>query len=129
MTLPPRVRDGVAWGLFAAWAAGVWWLSSRTDPGEDLDVDVPDKVAHGLEFAVGGFLARRAFSSVRASAAAPALLTCAAWGAVDECHQGHVPGRETDPWDLVADVTGAAAGVAVQAAAARSRDASARGSR
>ena len=113
------LRAAVTWGALAGWAACVWLVSSRSDPRSDVPLpwDVPDKLAHAAEFAVGGYLARAAFSTVRmaASPALAAVLACAAWGFVDEVHQGFVPGRTTDPWDLAADVTGAALGVLVHA--------------
>lgn len=113
----------VAWACFVAWAAAVWWLSSRSRPATDLrwPWETPDKVAHALEYAVGGFLARAALAgttacrSGRASPTLAAVLLCAAWGFVDEIHQGFVPGRMTDPGDLAADTAGAAAGAALHA--------------
>lgn len=117
-----RLRAALSWAGFLLWAAAVWALSSRSDPQADLHWtwEIPDKVEHGIEYAAGGFLAHAAFSSVagaaavaRRSPALAALVTCAAWGAVDEIHQGFVPGRTTDPRDLVADVIGVAAGILV----------------
>lgn len=112
------VGRAVRWALFLAWAAAVWNLSARSDPKSDLSFpwEIPDKVAHAAEYAVGGFLARAAFASVGARRAwSAAVVACALWGMVDEIHQGFVPGRATDPFDLVADVTGAALGAAVHA--------------
>jgi VanZ family protein len=116
-------RRAASWTALAVWAACVWAVSSRSDPHRDIPLpfDVPDKVAHGAEFAVGGLLARDAFSSVRRlrSPALAAVIACAIWGFADEIHQGFVPGRTTDPRDLAADVTGAALGVLVHASLAR----------
>jgi VanZ family protein len=111
---PRAGRSGlVRWGAFAVWAATVWLLSSRSDPKRDLHWpwEVPDKLVHGLVFAVGGALACAAFrtGTVRSPALA-AILCCAVWGFVDEIHQGFVPGRSTEVGDLLADVTGATAG-------------------
>ena len=123
------LRRAVSWTLFVLWAAAVWTVSSRSDPASDLDWAwaVPDKVAHGVEFAIGGFLGRAAFLTIpiRTSPSAAALLACSLWGFADEIHQGFVPSRVTDPWDLAADVTGVAIGVAIHVLIARS----ARGSR
>lgn len=117
-----NVRVAVWWTLLAVWAACVWTLSASSHPAEDIHWRwaMPDKVAHGLEYAVGGFLARGAFaaSGARWSPWALAVLLCAAWGFTDEIHQGFVPGRETDPLDLLADVTGASLGAAIHAAVA-----------
>lgn len=131
MTPAAPVRRALAWSAFCAWAAVVWLVSSRSRPGTDLGVDweVPDKAAHAVEFAVGGYLARAAVATIRGAASAPALVACAAWGFVDEVHQGFVPGRETDPWDLAADVAGAAMGVGVHAWTRRRRPPLVRASR
>jgi VanZ family protein len=104
-------RRAVAWAAFLGWAALVWFVSSRSDPAGDLAFpwEIPDKVLHAAEFAVGGFLAREACLGSRSPFLA-GLVLCAFWGFVDEVHQGYVPGRETDPGDLAADVTGAALG-------------------
>jgi VanZ family protein len=116
-----------AWAAFLAWAALVWFLSSRSDPKSDLHFpwDLPDKVSHGIEFAAGGFLAREALAPGRSPFLA-AILACALWGFADEVHQGFVPGRTTDPWDLAADVTGAALGACLHFVA---RDTAARSAR
>ena len=39
-----------------------------------------------------------------------AVLISGLWGWIDEIHQFWVPGRNTDPTDLLADVIGAAVG-------------------
>lgn len=113
------------WALLAVWAWAVWTLSGSPHPQEDLHWRwaMPDKLAHGLEFAAGGFVARAALASSfrRVSPWPLAVLLCAAWGFTDEIHQGFVPGRTTDPWDLAADVTGAAVGASIHAAAAHLR--------
>ncbi len=110
--------------LFAGWAAAVWWLSSQTDPGDSLGLRlrIPDKLAHGIEFAVGGFLARGALRppGVRWPFAL-AVVACGVWGVVDEWHQGFVPGRDSNGMDVVADVVGAALGSLVHALPRRQR--------
>lgn len=113
-----------AWTAFAAWAAAVWWLSSRSHPTADLHWpwQTPDKVAHGVTYAAGGCLAYAALvrrpepqfqNGFRVSPFLAAVLLCAVWGFTDEIHQGFVPGRSTDPADLAADVVGAALGAGV----------------
>jgi VanZ family protein len=72
-----------------------------------------DKVFHAIAFGILALLALRAFrfqSSVRILASRPevsAVAFSAFYGVLDEIHQSYVPGRTTDPWDVVADVAGA----------------------
>lgn len=110
---PTAASRALRWGALLVWAATVWTLSSRSDPKGDLRFpwEVPDKLVHGLEFAVGGALAAAAFrTTALRSPALAAVVACAVWGCVDEIHQGFVPGRSTEAGDLIADVTGAALG-------------------
>ena len=143
MTVPaaaarPSVRRVVCAALFVAWCAAVWRVSASSDPMSLLGVagmDLPDWLGHGMEFAVGGFFAAGAVRAdmVRADAvvadtvvaerrlqnfALPVLL-CALWGAVDEVHQGFVPGRQPSGMDLAVDVAGAALGALAFAAILR----------
>ncbi|MCE9637577.1 MAG: VanZ family protein [Planctomycetes bacterium] len=119
------VRQALWWALLATWGWAVWTLSASSHPQEDLHWRwaMPDKLAHGLEYAAGGFIARAALASSfrRVSPWPLAVLVCAAWGFTDEIHQGFVPGRVTDPWDLAADVTGAAVGASIHAAVSHLR--------
>ena len=111
-----RTRGVVAWGLFLAWAAAIWTLSSRGDPYRDLGLEhpLPDKAVHLLAFAVGGFLAREAVLPwTRPPSWLSAWIVCAAWGLVDEWHQGFVPGRSAEAGDLAADAAGALLGAVV----------------
>lgn len=68
------------------------------------------------EFALLGMLAANALATVRPEASRwdlgqGALALAALWGWIDELHQTVVPGRTTDPFDLAADVLGAALGI------------------
>lgn len=92
-----------------AWAAGVWWLSSRSDPPGSGLLDIPhlDKVAHAGLFFVQAVLLRLAGLRV-----VPTLLVASGLGVADELHQATVPGRTPDVADLAADVAGAVLGVA-----------------
>ena len=72
-----------------------------------------DKVAHLVEYAGFAILVHR--SSVRwrdwlkpESTLWLTLLITATWGILDELWQAQVPGRFSDPWDLLVDVAGAA---------------------
>ena len=91
------------------WAAGVWWLSSQSDPPGSGLLDLPhlDKVGHAGLFFVQTLLLRLA--GLRAL---PALLVAAGLGVADELHQAAVPGRSPQLADLAADVGGALAAVA-----------------
>jgi len=68
------------------------------------------------EYALLGMLAANALVAVRPEASRwdlgqGALALTALWGWIDELHQFGVPGRSTDPFDLAADVLGAALGI------------------
>lgn len=106
-----------------AWSATIWWSSSRTWPEARpvldglprwllavLAVVPPDKVVHTAIYALLAALWRAGLGGPRAGVRAWALAT--AFGGLDELHQGWVPGRSSDPWDLLADATGAALSVA-----------------
>ncbi len=78
------------------------------------------KTGHLTEYAVLSVLLLRArLGSNRArqvrllQAASFAVLAAAAFAVTDELHQSFVPGREGSPVDVMIDVTGATAGVAV----------------
>jgi len=92
-----------------AWAAGVWWLSSQSDPPGSGLLDLPhlDKAGHAGLFFVQTVLLRLA--GLRAVAA---LLVALGLGVADELHQAAVPGRSPQLADLAADVAGALAAVA-----------------
>ena len=107
-------RHGVAYALLLAWCAGVWFLSSRPDPGDTIGfaVDLPDWLLHGIEYAVGGILAAAAFSHLRSPlGVVTAIAFCVAYGVLDEWHQSHVPGRHADLGDVAADTVGTVLGV------------------
>ncbi len=106
------------WPVLLAWMALIFALSSI--PNEVVNVApqrIPfDKMAHGSEYAVLGFLlfgigrahARGVRAGVVLAAAAVALATL--YGATDELHQRFVPGRDPDLHDLAADGMGSAVG-------------------
>ena len=106
------------WGPAAAWAACI--LVATWIPGAKLPrIPAPagtDKVVHFLFFAVLGALvvaAMRARWSVRAPMLV--LIAIAAFGAMDEYVQQFIPGRTMELFDWIADVTGAAVGIAIAA--------------
>lgn len=78
-----------------------------------------DKLGHAAEFGILGVLAANALLTRRCISAGGnserkifwlSLLMAGGWGLVDEVHQIWVPGRTTDPLDLVADIAGASIG-------------------
>ncbi|MFD3006054.1 VanZ family protein [Thermus tengchongensis] len=79
----------------------LWWLSSQ--PATGMGLPHPwDKGAHFLAYLFLGLLLRLGLGRFL-----PAFLLAALYGAVEEWRQGFVPGRERDPWDLLADALGA----------------------
>jgi VanZ family protein len=106
------------WLPLLIWIGAI--LSVSSVPGPTLDkvgFSIQDGLAHGLEYAVLGFLAYRRQVLQRRSGIATAMLAscllAAVVGAVDETYQLLIPGRVTDPSDWIADVSGAAVGGAV----------------
>lgn len=72
-----------------------------------------DKDLHALLYAGLSVLLVRALAGhwrarVSATAALTALLIATAYGVSDEIHQRFVPPRQSDPYDVAADATGAA---------------------
>ena len=103
------------WPVFA-WTAVIFAASSV--PGSRLDdvgFDVPDKLIHGLEYSVLGFLAFRASSGSRTGAFAGAVLIGIGVGALDENYQRLIPLRDSSAADWLADGLGAAVGAGVSA--------------
>jgi VanZ family protein len=100
--------------LLVLWCLAVWRVSASSDPADEfvgVHLKVPDKVAHGVEFAIGGFLAAGAMPGLRTGGTwLPAVVFCGLWGTVDEIHQSAVPRREASGADLAADVAGAGLG-------------------
>jgi VanZ family protein len=123
-----RARRLLCATLAVAWTAAIFWASSRSTPFPSLpDVLLShDKVAHALAFAVlsgliVGALATGGSRAWRGIALGALLAT--AYGATDEWHQSHVPGRDPDPADLLADGLGAIAGAVVAGVLLRPRGA------
>lgn len=98
------------WGPVALYAGFISYLSAQ--PSLHLPSALPDKVAHGVEFAVlaallwragaGGF--RRGLTWGQTLAI---IAGCAFYSVVDEIHQSFVPGRDSSLRDAAADMTGA----------------------
>lgn len=126
MTL--RGRRMLFGALAVAWAGLLFWESSQARPFPFLPDAIfsHDKLLHLGAYAVLAGLVTGALASSRLGAAgraaAVAVLLASAYGATDEWHQSHVPGRDADPWDWAADTLGALAGGAAGTVILRRRD-------
>ena len=82
---------------------------------DDIGFSVPDKLVHGLEYAILGFLALRAQSRAGIipgrRIVLVAILIGIGVGALDENYQRLIPQRDSSAKDWVADVVGTAFGV------------------
>lgn len=94
-----------AWGPPLAWAAAIFWASSRPSVGIHL-VGGLDKVVHFGVYAVLGALLARAWTW-------PPGVIAAGWlyGLSDEFHQTFVPGRTAEAADWIADALGVMVGL------------------
>jgi VanZ family protein len=77
---------------------------------------VSDKAGHSIGYAMLGALVLRALARARWNnvtwkTALLAVAITTVYGVSDEWHQAFVPGRSPDPFDVVADMTGAATAV------------------
>lgn len=107
-----------SWPALVVWLLVIFGLSSIPNNFQESDSPIPaDKIAHGIEFAVLGFIvagvATRRVGAGSVVAAAAALLFSTAYGITDELHQEFVPGRDVSRTDLLADIIGGAVGAAV----------------
>jgi VanZ family protein len=123
---PARARViAVTWAALLAYAAVIYWLSSRSSVPLPLDLfPGEDKVLHAWEYA--GLAVLLAVAQLQSGispwrAGTIAVLGAIAFGASDEWHQSFVPGRDASLFDLAADAVGAAAGTALLFAALRRR--------
>lgn len=104
------------------WAAAVWTVGGMESTPSIPSVRGLDKVAHFAMYGVLGFLLARGWSKVgwRGAWLLPALFALLL-GMADELRQRSVPGRSADPFDWVADVSGASTGVFIALRMARRR--------
>ena len=75
-----------------------------------------DKSIHLLEYGLLGWLWYRALAPTSMHATSCLLiatLLSGIYGLTDEAHQYHVPGRYADPYDVLANFTGALVGAAL----------------
>jgi VanZ family protein len=93
-----------------AWAAAIFWLSSRSRLIELPYALSWDKLQHCAAYAVGGAAFAHAVG-VRGRGPWAAVALGVLYGASDELHQWFVPGRNSDLRDWLADTVGVLAGV------------------
>ena len=114
---PPRWLRLASWIAVAAWALGIFILSSMsgTEISEINVLDIWDKAAHFSAFAVGAVLLalalrwNTAWSWLRVTLTA--IVAISIFGATDEWHQLYTPHRSgADVGDWTADTLGAIAG-------------------
>ena len=118
------LRLASLWGPVAAWMVALFLASAQTFP--DGGPGLPDWLTHGSAYAILGGLVSRALSgglarplTLRQALLAVALAT--GYGVTDELHQGFVPNRNADAWDVVKDLGGAVVGSGVSLALGRPR--------
>jgi VanZ family protein len=110
----------VGWLAVLAWAATIYWFSSRTGPEiEEINIfELSDKVAHFIAFFGGGpaivcalrWSTKWSWSRIMWVAACILML----YGAADEYHQTFTANRSgADVWDGLADALGGLAGTIV----------------
>lgn len=109
----------IAWSPAVLYMLLIWWLSSQALNISTDAFPFRDKGVHVVEYGVlGGLLAHALlgtfgqFSRLRLWAWAVGLAVL--WGMSDEIHQGLVPGRNADIYDVVADSIGGVIGAAVR---------------
>jgi VanZ family protein len=102
-------RALVRWLPAIAWAALIFFLSSRSRLPEPPSILGWDKLQHALGYGAGGFLLARA-AGVRGRGTIVAVALGLLYGITDEIHQSFVPGRSCDVHDWYADAPGVLAG-------------------
>jgi VanZ family protein len=108
----PRTRILLAWTPAVFYTLLIWWLSSQVlDVAFMNRVPFADKGVHFVEYgALTFFIAFAHLYTWPARTVAGPLVAAAfttALGLLDELHQGFVPGRFSDIYDLLADGLGA----------------------
>ncbi len=105
-----------AWLPVLLLEALVLFLSSRHHLPMPATIPHLDKVAHFTEYALLGWLLRRALALTLPGgrgATGIAVLLVVFLGAGDELFQGTVVGRDSSPWDWLGDLLGGATGAVV----------------
>jgi VanZ family protein len=94
----------------------VLFLSSRSHLPLPATIPYLDKAAHFTEYALLGWLLRRALAMTLPNARGAtgvAIVLVALLGAGDELFQSTVPGRDSSSWDWLGDLLGGMTGAAV----------------
>lgn len=109
--MSPRTRILLSWLPACGYTLLIWWLSSQTlDVAFMERVPFKDKGVHFIEYGVLAFFIAFAHAVTwparHVSGPLMAAIATAALGLVDELHQGFVPGRFSDVYDLLADALG-----------------------
>lgn len=98
----------------------IFWASAQTG-GSDLP-EWAHVVAHFAEYAaLAALWAWALWPAVGGASLAVAAGVSFLYAISDEIHQAHVPGRSSDPWDVVVDSLGIAFALAALYAYARGR--------
>ena len=105
----------LGWGPAAFWAGVLFLLSELQGGGAGLFAGLPagvDKLAHGGLYLILGL--SLAWGKTRTGFNGSGILLLimgATYGALDEWHQGFVPGRDVSAGDWMADTAGVALGL------------------
>jgi VanZ family protein len=91
-----------------AFIFGLSSIHHTPDLAGGADKDLHAVLYGGLAVLLVRALARQWPARVTAAVALTATLLAAAYGVSDEMHQRFVPPRQSDPYDVAADATGAA---------------------
>lgn len=107
------------------WAGVILFVTSLPGHAVPRQIAPYDKVVHFVIYGLLAVLLSRDLTAFTGGArwrsAFLTLLICVAFGAIDEWHQGFIPGRSTDPADWRADSIGAAGGALLFALYSRIR--------
>lgn len=119
----PRWRRLLAWAPALTLMAAISFLSHQPEWPEAAQ-GFPDWLLHGGAYALLTLLnwvglTCAGFQRTTAAHVLWALLGASAFGALDEVHQGFVPGRQASALDWVADSAGAVVAALVLLARAR----------
>lgn len=97
----------------------IFYLSAQSDPGPDLP-GFGGVIAHFLEYALLAALWTWALApQLEHRALGVAAAITFVYALSDEYHQSLVPGRDSDPLDLLVDAAGIAVGLALSRRAGR----------
>jgi len=112
---PPKGRPLVStvtrlltsWSPALLWAGLIFYLSAQSWADGPVQVQINDKLAHFLLFAVFGItLAWAGRHLTRTKLQIGLILFGVLYAALDEAHQAFVPLRDASAWDFGADLAG-----------------------